>query len=382
MIEKKLRDRKVNLQSPIMKSILKKTDNQGDGSRYFSEKIVEWYHANHRKLPWRETRDPYRIWLSEVILQQTRVAQGLPYYLRFVSHYPSVYALASAPEEEVLRHWQGLGYYTRARNLIRCAKVVVNEHGGAFPSSYEKLRLLPGVGDYTAAAIASIAFDEPVAVVDGNVFRVLSRYFGIRHDIAQSASRKVFAQLAASLVPREFPGTYNQGIMEFGALCCLPKTPQCAECTLAAACYAREHQAQALLPVRNVRKTARKRYFYYFVFMSGNRIAMRKRSDRDIWQNLYDFYVAETSRQQTLRKVLEKDEQLRPLAARLAELEVTGTYRHKLTHQEIYARFVVVRPRFKRAALPTGLTFFTRKGLERLPKPVLISRFLADRKIL
>jgi A/G-specific adenine glycosylase len=382
MIEKKLRDRKVNLQSPIMKSILKKTDNQGDGSRYFSEKIVEWYRENHRKLPWRETRDPYRIWLSEVILQQTRVAQGLPYYQRFISHYPSVFALASAPEEEVLRHWQGLGYYTRARNLIRCAKVVVSEHGGCFPNSYEKLRSLPGIGDYTAAAIASIAFDEPVAVLDGNVFRVLARYFGVRQDIAQSSSRKVFADLAATLIPREYPGTYNQGVMEFGALCCVPKAPQCADCTLAPGCYAREHRAQTLLPVRNVRKSARKRYFYYFVFISGNRIAMRKRSDRDIWQNLYDFYVAETSQHQTLRKVLEKDEKLRPLAGRLPELEITGTYRHKLTHQEIHARFVVVRPPFKRAALPTGLTFFSKKGLERLPKPVLISRFLADRKIL
>lgn len=382
MIEKKLRDRKVNLQPPIMKSILKKTDNQGDGSRYFSEKIVEWYQLNYRKLPWRETRDPYRIWLSEVILQQTRVAQGLPYYIRFISHYPSVYALASAPEQEVLRHWQGLGYYTRARNLIRCAKVVVSEHGGNFPNTYEKLRRLPGVGDYTAAAIASIAFGEPVAVLDGNVFRVLSRFFGLRHDIALSSSRKVFTELAATLVLPDHPGTYNQAIMEFGALCCLPKAPQCADCVLAAGCYARERRAQALLPVRNVRKIARKRYFYYFVFISGNRIAMRKRSGRDIWQNLYDFYAAETPRQQTLRKVIESDEKLQTLAERVPELEITPTYRHKLTHQEIYARFVVVRPPFKRTALPQGLTFFSRNGLEQLPKPVLISRFLADRKIL
>src|SRR5690606_27237509 len=258
-----------------MESILKKTDNQGDGSRYFSKKIVEWYHENHRKLPWRDTRDPYRIWLSEVILQQTRVAQGLPYYHRFISHYPTVYALASAPEEEVLRHWQGLGYYTRARNLIRCAKVVVSQHGGSFPSSYEELKSLPGIGDYTAAAIASIAFDEPVAVLDGNVFRVLSRYFGAWNDIAQPSSRKVFADLASMLVPNEYPGIYNQAVMEFGALCCLPKAPQCAECILAPGCYAREHRAQALLPVRNVRKKARKRYFYYFVFMNGSRIAMR-----------------------------------------------------------------------------------------------------------
>jgi A/G-specific adenine glycosylase len=365
-----------------MKSILKKTDNQGDGSRYFSEKIVEWYQANHRKLPWRETRDPYRIWLSEVILQQTRVAQGLPYYDRFISHYPTVYALASAREEEVLRHWQGLGYYTRARNLIRCAKVVVDEHGGTFPKTFQELRRLPGVGDYTAAAIASIAFGEPVPVVDGNVFRVLSRYFGLRHDIALSSSRKVFSDLAVKLVPHDHPGIYNQGIMEFGALCCLPKAPRCSECVLAGGCYARERRAQSHLPVRNVRKGIRKRYLYYFVFISGNRIAMRKRSGRDIWQNLYDFYVAETSRQQTLRKVLESDERLQTLSARLADLEVTPTYRHKLTHQEIYARFVVVRPPFKREALPDDLTFFSRKGLERLPKPVLISRFLADQKIL
>lgn len=382
MIEKKLRDRKVNLQSPIMKSILKKTDNQGDGTRYFSEKIVEWYLTNHRKLPWRETRDPYRIWLSEVILQQTRVVQGLPYYDRFITHYPSVYALASAPEEEVLRHWQGLGYYTRARNLIRCARVVAEEYDGAFPNTFEKLRLLPGVGDYTAAAIASIAFGEPVAVLDGNVFRVLSRYFGLRNDITLSSSRKVFSDLAIQLVPQGHPGIYNQGVMEFGALCCLPKTPQCRDCVLSPGCYAHERQEQALLPVRNTRKRARKRYFYYFVFIRGNRIGMRKRSGKDIWQHLYDFYAAESPRHQTLRKVVENDERLRALAGRLAEFEVSTTYRHKLTHQEIYARFVVVRPPFKRAGLPQDLTFFTRKSVEMLPKPVLISRFLADRKIL
>jgi len=382
MIEKKLRDRKVNLQPPIMKSILKKTDNQEDGSRYLSEKIVEWYHVNHRKLPWRETCDPYRIWLSEVILQQTRVAQGLPYYNRFTAHYPTVYALAAAPEEEVLRHWQGLGYYTRARNLIRCARVIVEEYGGIFPKTFEELRRLPGIGDYTAAAIASIAFGERAAVLDGNVFRVLARYFGLQHDIAAPSSRKVFADLAATLVPADHPGTYNQAIMEFGALCCAPKTPQCSDCVLAAGCYALQNKAQASLPVRNVKRGARKRYFYYFVFISGNRIAMRKRSGRDIWENLYDFYAAETSGRQTLRKVVENDERLRALAARLPELEVTPTYRHKLTHQEIYARFVVVRPPFKRAALPGGLTFFSRQGLDKLPKPVLISRFLADRKIL
>ena len=194
--------------------------------RYFSEKIVEWYHENKRNLPWRKTQEPYKIWLSEVILQQTRVVQGLPYYERFVSAYPTVTALAKAPEQEVMRLWQGLGYYTRARNLHKCAKTIVSAFRGKFPTSFEELKRLPGVGDYTAAAIASIAYKEPVAVVDGNVFRVLSRLFGIDTPINTPVGKKLFSQIANDLILREHPDIHNQAMMEFGATFCTPKNPK------------------------------------------------------------------------------------------------------------------------------------------------------------
>lgn len=365
-----------------MKSILKKSDNQGDGNRYFSDKVVEWYLRNHRKLPWRETRDPYRIWLSEVILQQTRVAQGLPYYYRFVERYPSVHDLANAREEAILRLWQGLGYYTRARNLIRCAKEIVAEHGGIFPGSYKELKLLPGIGDYTAAAIASIAFDEPVAVIDGNVFRVLARFFGIKQDITRPEARKLFSQLANTLVEGTRPSVYNQAVMEFGALCCVPKAPRCTACVLAEACFARKRGEQAELPVRQPRNAPRKRYFYYFVIIQGTRIAMRKRSENDIWRNLYDFYLAESHRQEPVTQVMERDKVLQKLMGNEATIEISPVYQHILTHQKILARFVTLRHGKISPVMMKDLRFYTKKGIEKLPKPILITRFLAQGKIL
>lgn len=382
MIPKKLWDGKVNLRPLIMKSILKKSDNQGDGNRYFSDKVVEWYQRHHRKLPWRETRDPYRIWLSEVILQQTRVAQGLPYYERFVERFPTVQDLAASDEEAILRLWQGLGYYTRARNLMRCAQTVVAEHGGTFPPSYQELRRLPGIGDYTAAAIASIAFEEPVAVLDGNVFRVLARYFGVYDDMARADGRKHFTSLANSLVEGTRPSIYNQAVMELGALCCIPQIPHCGECVLAEGCFAHQKGLQAELPVRKPRLLSKNRYFYYFVIVHRNRVAMRKRSGKDIWQNLYDFYLAESSREEPVSRIIKRDEKLRELIGNEALIEVSPAYQHILTHQKILARFVTVRPDGVSSQILDGMRFFTKKGIEKLPKPVLITRFLAQGKIL
>ncbi len=199
-------------------------------NRYFSDKVVEWYKLNKRDLPWRETQDPYKVWLSEIILQQTRVNQGMPYYLKFLETFPTIQALASATEHEVLRLWQGLGYYTRARNLHKCAKVVVSRYGGRFPDNFKSLLELPGVGEYTAAAIASFSFKEPVAVVDGNVFRVLARVFGIENEINSPEGKKVFTTLANSLISKKFPDFHNQAIMEFGAVHCVPKNPSCPTC--------------------------------------------------------------------------------------------------------------------------------------------------------
>src|SRR5690349_7153792 len=228
-------------------------------NRYFSEKVVKWYEKNKRDLPWRETRDPYKIWLSEIILQQTRVSQGMPYYLRFIEKFPTVAALASASEQEVLRLWQGLGYYTRARNLHKCAKKVATDYKSVFPYSFDELKKLPGIGDYTAAAIASIAYQEPVAVVDGNVFRVLSRVFGIETEINSPKGKKDFTQLANELISKKHPEKHNQAMMEFGALYCTPKNPSCTDCVFSSQCFAFKKNLQLVLPVKTKNKAARKR---------------------------------------------------------------------------------------------------------------------------
>ena len=261
--------------------------------RYFSKKVVEWYRLNQRSLPWRETKDPFHIWLSEIILQQTRVNQGLPYYEKFIEAFPSVDKLAAASEQKVLRLWQGLGYYTRARNLHKCAKMIVNSYGGSFPASYNELLLLPGIGAYTAAAIASISFNESVAVVDGNVYRVLSRVFGISTEINSPKGKKEFFELANQLIDKKNPAMFNQAVMEFGALFCKPVNPSCESCTFKASCFAYNNNLVASLPVKKKNKPARRRYFYYFVIQSGKSLLMSKRGKKDIWEGLYDFYLLE-----------------------------------------------------------------------------------------
>src|SRR5690606_37029166 len=269
---------------------------RGMGKRYFSNKIVKWYSDNFRPLPWRETTDPYKIWLSEVILQQTRVAQGLPYYQQFVSRYPSVQHLASASEQEVLRLWQGLGYYSRARNLHQCAKLVAGQYNGRFPTSAQGLETLPGIGHYTAAAIASISFGERVAVLDGNVYRVLARVFGIDTPINTPQGLKVFSTLANELVPKANPAVHNQAVMEFGALFCTPRNPTCDDCPLRRSCVAYQRNMVDLLPVKRAKKKSRNRYFFYVVLENNNALLMRKRLEKDIWQGLFDFPLVERSR--------------------------------------------------------------------------------------
>src|SRR5688500_5070797 len=275
-------------------------------NRYFSDKVVEWYNVNKRDLPWRDTKDPYKVWLSEIILQQTRVNQGMPYYLRFIEKFPNVHALASASEQEVLRLWQGLGYYTRARNLHKCAKQVVAVFNGEFPNTFENLLKLPGIGEYTAAAIASFSFKEPVAVVDGNVFRVLSRVFGIENEINSVEGKKIFTDLANSLINKKSPDFHNQAIMEFGALHCIPKSPLCLTCPFQSACVAAQRNLQSLLPRKAKSKPSRKRYFYYFVVQKGKSLLMKKRDQKDIWHGLYDFHLLERNRPIKIEKLLEE----------------------------------------------------------------------------
>jgi len=353
---------------------------------YFARTLLNWYGQHKRSLPWRDTTNPYFIWLSEVILQQTRVAQGLPYYHKFVQTYPTVQALAAAAEDEVLRLWQGLGYYSRARNMHHTAKLVVDKYNGHFPDKYSELLKLKGVGSYTAAAIAAFAFREQVAVLDGNVFRVLARVFGLTDDIAAPASRKVYQQLADRLVPAEAPDTYNQAVMEFGAIQCTPLMPDCLFCPLQQSCFAFNHGMVQELPVKSKAKAARPRYFHYIVFAFEGNYYLRKRLEGDIWQGLYDFYLYESD-----------DKNLRPEAL-LQELAAAGIpvqeeqlqlplkdYKHTLTHQKITARFYQIRlnTRLREQVLQESrLTLYNPEKIEELPKPVLISSYLKDAKVL
>ncbi len=349
-------------------------------TRYFSDKLVEWYKLNKRDLPWRDTEDPYKVWLSEIILQQTRVNQGMPYYFRFLETFPTVQALAKATEHEVLRLWQGLGYYTRARNLHKCAKVVVSKYNGQFPNNFKSLLQLPGIGEYTAAAIASFSFKEPVAVVDGNVFRVLSRVFGIENEINSPEGKKIFTSLANSLINKKFPDFHNQAVMEFGALHCVPKNPPCLTCPFQSACFAAQRDLQSVLPRKAKSKPSRKRYFYYFVVQRGKSLLMKKRDGKDIWHGLYDFHLLERNRPIKIEKLLEEVAGSSKSQFTIDQMEISGSYKHILTHQIILAKFVLINTGKFKLPKEQNLKFYTFEKIYDLPKPVLITRFLSDYK--
>lgn len=346
--------------------------------RYFSDKVVKWYENNKRLLPWRETTDPYKIWLSEIILQQTRVNQGLPYYLRFVDRFPNVKSLAAATEQEVLRLWQGLGYYSRARNLHRCAKAIVEEHGAIFPQSFEGLKGLVGIGDYTAAAIASISFREKVAVVDGNVFRVLSRIFGIDTEINSGAGKRAFTALANELISDKHPDLHNQAMMEFGAMFCTPKNPDCEQCIFRVTCVAAARNMQHLLPVKAKAKKARHRYFTYVVVRKGKSLLMKRRDTTDIWGGLFDFLLLEDEIQQNEANILKDMKRLYSIDVSTSDAHFSGIYKHVLSHQVIFSRFIVIKGTADFGLAGEKFKFYSPKQIAALPKPVLISRFLED----
>ncbi len=350
------------------------------GDRYFSDKLVKWYENHFRNLPWRETKDPYKIWISEIILQQTRVVQGLPYYNRFIQKYPTVVALAKAKEDDVLRLWQGLGYYSRARNLHKCAKMITTEYQGLFPNTFIELKKLPGIGDYTAAAIASISFLEAVPVVDGNVFRVLSRVYGLTDDIAKPQSRKVFFEKALEIIPVKRPDVFNQAVMELGATVCLPKNPDCDNCPLGSICFAKKHGMQSTLPVKTKAKPPRKRYFYYFILRKGASVFMNRRNEKDIWHGLYDFYLVEKKRSTKVEHVMREDVTLNPLALSSNDIVTSKIYRHVLSHQIILTRFVTLIIDKKEVNHIGNSGFYSKKRVLNLPKPILINRFLDDYK--
>lgn len=305
--------------------------------------LLNWYREYGRDLPWRETTDPYKIWISEIILQQTRVAQGRDYYFRFIERFPNVKSLAAAEEDEVLKLWQGLGYYTRARNVHTAAKQVMSTFNGIFPSTYSDIITLKGVGDYTAAAISSIAFNESHAVVDGNVFRVIARLFGIELSIHTSEGKKVIKAITQSLLAPEDPGKFNQAIMDFGALICTPAQPRCMECVLQEYCTAFAENRVGELPVNNRKISVKDRYFYYFHIQHNGSTFLQKRSGSDIWKNLFEFPLIETPAPSDFAK-LEKTEVFRKLFSGISSLSIDHqlTIKHQLTHQAIHTNFYQV----------------------------------------
>ena len=303
----------------------------------FAGKLLGWYQENRRSLPWRDTKDPYKIWISEIILQQTRVSQGYDYFLRFMERFPDVRVLASASEDEVLRCWQGLGYYSRARNLHRAARQIVE--AGGFPTDYAAIRNLKGVGDYTAAAIASFAYGLPHAVVDGNVYRVLSRVFGVEVPIDTGEGKRCFAALARELLPEGGEGAdYNQAVMDFGAMLCVPKNPACGECPLGGSCMAYAQGRVADFPVKSRKLSVSTRYFHYFYIQAGGEIALFRREGNDIWKGLYEPMLVETSERcapgQLLVRGIVPDFVLAEKAVRTLWC---GETRHQLTHRTLVA---------------------------------------------
>lgn len=305
-----------------------------------SDILLSWFAREGRDLPWRRTRDPYRIWLSEVILQQTRVAQGLEYYLRFTERFPDIAALAAAPEDEVLKLWQGLGYYSRARNLHAAARQVMSRFGGVFPATYGEVRALPGVGDYTAAAVCSIVYDAPCAVLDGNVYRVLARLFDIGIPIDTTAGKRTFAELAQLQLDTSRPGLYNQAIMDFGALQCTPAQPRCGDCPLAGRCLALAAGTVGVRPVKQGRAKVRDRWFNYLHVTCGDRTLLRRRGGGDIWQGLYEFPMIETDRAADFSELTDSEEFRTVLGGvewRL--LRSVAMPKHQLSHQTLHAVF-------------------------------------------
>lgn len=307
----------------------------------FTQKIIHWYSANKRDLPWRETTDAYKIWLSEIILQQTRVAQGMPYYQKFVSHYPSVQDFAAAPQDDILKLWQGLGYYSRARNMHAAAKAVVSNYNGVFPNTYTEIIKLKGVGKYTAAAIASIAFNEAVAVVDGNVYRVLSRYFGIATPIDTGKGQKLFFDLANELVDPKQPATFNQAMMEFGALYCTPKNPDCSNCVFASSCKAYETKQVAILPIKSKKTAVKKRYFNYLFFDKPNTAFIQQRTEGDIWEGLYELPLVETEKEINEKTELIELPNYQEITQKHSIKYIRKAFRvsHKLSHRDILTTF-------------------------------------------
>ncbi|MCL4136614.1 UNVERIFIED_CONTAM: hypothetical protein GTU68_042346 [Idotea baltica] len=339
----------------------------------FSKIIIKWYVQNKRELPWRNTINPYHIWLSEIILQQTRVNQGLSYYEKFTEAFPTVYNLAEADENTVLKLWQGLGYYSRARNLHFSAKYIVNELNGKFPTAYNDILKLKGVGDYTASAIASICYSEPCAVVDGNVYRVLARYYGIDIPINSTKGIKTFKKLAQELLDKKDPATFNQAIMEFGAIQCKPKNPNCTLCPLQNSCKAKDEKTIDVLPFKDKKTKITKRFFNYLVLISpSGKTLLKQRKQKGIWKNLYQFPLIETSEKIEINKLIELDEFKKTIEAKKNTISLYNKKPiiHKLSHQHLSVFFWVIEIDQEHE------NSITINDFDKYPVPILIQNFV------
>lgn len=344
----------------------------------FAKYLIDWYKSNGRELPWRETRDPYTIWVSEIILQQTRISQGTAYFHRFIEQYPDVSKLASADEHDVLKLWQGLGYYSRARNMLAAARQVMEQFNGRFPNTYKELLQLKGVGEYTAGAIASIAFNLPHAAVDGNVLRVLSRVYAIDTPINSTKGKKLFAELANDLVPKKEPATFNQAIMDFGALQCTPQKPDCASCPLAEMCQAYINNSVEAHPVKEKKTKIRDRYMHYLLIRDEKSTWLEKRNEQDIWKNMYQLPLIESYDVLLPEQILQSEEWKKIFNdAQIEVRSISDEIIHLLSHRKIHAFFYEIQLIKGKVDYPANPVFL--KDIFNFAVPKLIENYLADR---
>jgi len=343
----------------------------------YSDLLLNWYSKHKRDLPWRHTKDPYKIWLSEIILQQTRVVQGLSYYHKFIEKYPTVTHLAKASEHDVLKLWQGLGYYSRARNMHHAAQYIQQNFKGKFPTKYEDIRALKGVGDYTAAAIASFAYGLPYPVLDGNVMRVYARYMAVLSPIDKGKGKELLQEAAIKLLPKDNPGAYNQAIMELGALCCTPKNPKCNECPLQSGCGAYWRKLTDKLPIKSEKIKVRERHLNYVVITTKDSILLRNRNEKDIWKGLHDFPCIETKKA-TSAKEIAKTKEWQTLFGKSKPIikGVSDIYTHILSHQKLKAVFIRTELKTE-LKVPKDCLWVKLDKLEEYAIPRLIERYLS-----
>lgn len=346
-------------------------------SESFSSILQDWFRLFGRTLPWRGVKDPYLIWVSEVILQQTRVSQGWAYYERFIATFPTVQALAEAPIDAVLKVWQGLGYYTRARNMHRAARMVVEEYQGKIPQTYKELLKLPGLGEYAAGAVASFAFREPVPAIDGNVYRILARVFGVFESPGKAAGKRAFRALCMDLIDRERPDLFNQALIDFGAIQCKPGMPDCSVCPMITYCYAAANGLQTALPAKEREGKMRDRYLHFFMLRSEHSTFIEKRTGKDIWHSLYQFPMVETPGEVPPEELLQSEDARAILGEHYTLLHVSETIEQLLSHQRLHARFYIVRLDSKLQHQSQQYERIALDSIREYQVPVMIDRYLA-----